>query len=280
MGLFKNIIGIMGNALNIGGPASGAVQLKNNSGTLEARSFDGSALTNVNAANATSDTHLVTRLDLKHAAGIEVSFGFDGGSPPAAGTNTGGYGMCGKSGGSYTAGDIVYDSGTALQAVTILTGQKITTSVAVSGTGYTVTTIQNGVYAATGVSPNVWSLRGDGTGSNTGTVLTIGPLTVGTSATTDSTTSIPNGATVKKVWLNVTTPYSAGTKIAITVNGSTPQTIMATTDNVATLADTYTVEQVTAITSSSTGHVRTSVNGSPGAGACTVMVDYITAGQA
>lgn len=279
MGIFSNLLGTMSSFFQLGGPAG--PRLNDNSGVVEAKTSDGAAYANINAANAVADTSVTTQLDLKHMAGIEVAFGFDGGTPPSAGGNTGKYGMCGKTGGSYTAGDIIYDTGSALQAITVLSGAKITTSVAVSGSGYTVTTIQNGLYNLVSASPNVWSLRGDGNGTGTGYMQVLGPLSVGTSATTDSTTSIPSGATILKTILNVTTPYSGGATIAATVNGSTPVTIMATGDNTATSAGVY-VDDGTpiAIGGSNTGHVRVSVNGSPGAGASTLTVQYITAGLA
>ncbi len=95
---------------------------------------------------------------------------------------------------------------------------------------------------------------------------------VGTAASTSSVTSIPAGAFVSSCFLDVDTPYSAGTTLSIGRTGSLAL-LMATTDNDPTLAVQYQADQDTAWGASPLPIVVT-LTGAPAAGACEVVVDY------
>ena len=91
-------------------------------------------------------------------------------------------------------------------------------------------------------------------------------------ATQDSTTLIPGAAQVALARLVVTTPYSGGATISIGQMGSIAL-LQATTDNLATVANTYNVEQDTAWGGIDLA-IRTTINGTPAAGAGFVIVFY------
>ncbi len=113
-------------------------------------------------------------------------------------------------------------------------------------------------------------LGGDG-GSNT--VLSI-RIAIGTGASQSSVTSIPSGAYVLDCMLQVDTPYSPGTTIAIGQTG-TPALLQATTDNSPTVAGAYEAPQNTAWGGAPLP-VLVTIAGAPGAGAGSVVVQYTT----
>jgi hypothetical protein len=270
--VFSNLIGTMKSYFGIGGP--GGIRINNNSGVAEAKNSAGTGYINITAANAAIDANLVTRTDVKNMALVAIGFCFDGASPPSPGANTGLYGMCGKTGGSYTAGDIVYDPGSvALLAITVFVNQLITTNIAVTGAGYTVTLFTNFLYVATSTGPNVWAARGDTGGNDTGYTKEI-LVSVGTSATTDSTKTIPNTAYVNDVILLVSTPYTASATIAVHVQGSSPVLVMDTTDNDPQVAGTYANNNLVTGVSTNGGVVRVTIANSPIAGVSKVLVRY------
>lgn len=96
--------------------------------------------------------------------------------------------------------------------------------------------------------------------------------TITNAATQDSTTLIPGIAQVVLARLIVTIPYSSGATISIGQMGSIAL-LQATTDNLATVANTYNVEQDTAWGGIDLA-IRTTINGTPAAGAGFVIVFY------
>lgn len=71
------------------------------------------------AEAGTNNTKMMTPLREKQArtkaaAVVKIGFAFAGSSPPSPGANTGEYGYCTSTGGSYTVKQIVYDNGTEL----------------------------------------------------------------------------------------------------------------------------------------------------------------------
>jgi len=266
MGLFKNITGIMGNLFRIGGPSG--PNIKNNSGVLEIKNTGDSAFTKLRAlqiqsSNSVNDIPVLLDL-MGHVPLIEFSFA--GSSAPSAATNTAKFGFCHTTGGSYSVGDVVYDDGSTLTKINFV--RAIFTTSAVSGT---VSLQQNGVYTGSGSS---WTLKGDGAATDTGFVKVIKIAYAYSDSSVDSTTSIPAGEKIFKVINSVTTAFngSAPTLLA-QVNGSTPLTIMATTESSLTSANQYEVETVADVESSNAGTVRlTIIPDSSTAGAGNVYV--------
>jgi len=110
-------------------------------------------------------------------------------------------------------------------------------------------------------------------GSTPGAVTRI-RFAVGVGASQSSVTSIPAGAVVSRVVLDVTTPYSGGATISVGQTGSAAL-LMATGDNTPQTGALYEAEQDTPWGGSALP-VLVTVGGAPGAGAGTVTVDYCT----
>ena len=90
-------------------------------------------------------------------------------------------------------------------------------------------------------------------------------------ATVDSATSPPASAIVSRATLNVTTPYSAGTTIAIGDDGGTVDLYMATGENDAEAANLYSKTQETTGVAVA---IQATITGAPAAGAGFVSVWY------
>lgn len=269
MGLFSNITGVISNLFKIGKDETLAV--KNNAGVAEFRNGADNAYASARAKELQSGfgmNDVVAALDLKGYMPL-IEFSFTGASAPSAGTNTGKFGFCHTAGGSYSAGDVVYDNGTSMVKLQVVTG--LTTTSAVTGT---ISLIANGLYAKEGSS---FVLKGDGTGSTTGVerVVTI-PLAYNSSATVDSTTSIPDGAVVSRVECVVGTAFNGTSPtVAVVVNGSTPLTVMATSDNNLKTANQYETLEVKSVGATNAGVVRLNYTASSSTtGAATVYVFY------
>lgn len=271
MGLFSNITGVISNLFKIGKDESLAV--KNNSGIAEFRNGADNAYAVLRAKELQSGFGLndtVTALDAKGIVPL-VEFSFTGASAPAGGANSNKFGFCHTAGGSYSTGDVVYDNGTALVKVVLVSGVMTTTAI----TG-TISLVANGMYAKEGSS---YVLKGDGTGATTGVQRVIAlPLVFGSSATVDSSTSLPNGTVVNRVEVAVSQAFNGTSPtLAVVVNGSTPLTVMATTDNNLKTANQYETLEVKTVGATNAGVVRLNYTASSSsAGAATVYVFYAT----
>lgn len=271
MDLFKKIKGTIESIFHIGvaGPA-----IKNNSSVLEVRN---SGDTDFNKARAlriqTSPglNDIGTLIDLMMKV---IQFSFDGASAPAAGTNTGKFGFCHTTGGSYTAADVVYDDGSNLLLMPRESCKIIITTDAVTGT---VSLNADGIYGWEGAA---YVLKGDGAATDTGMLKVIALDIVFGSGNVDSTTSIPDGASVVRSIVRVATLFNGtAPTVAVTVQGSSPVTLMATGDSNLKLANQYEVEEVIPIGETGTGVVRAAVTpDSSSAGAAKVLVFYTSPG--
>lgn len=269
MGLMTNILGTLSQLFKIGGKSG--IAIKNNSGVAEIKNAGDSAFATLRAAQVGASPNLSDVVTYLDAAGMNanIEFAFAGASAPSAGANTGKFGFCHTSGGSYTAGDVVYDDGTAL--IKINTVKKLTTTSAITGT---ISLIANGSYAKEGSS---FVLKGDGSGTSTGMVQAIELAYTFGSTTVDSTTNVPNGARVVRVENVVGTAFNGTSPtVAVTVNGSTPVTIMATTESDLTTVNQYESLAITDIAAANEGKARLTVSGgSATTGAGKVLVFYV-----
>jgi hypothetical protein len=270
MSNFKDLKGIFGSLFQFrlgSGP-----QVKDNSDVIEFR-------------NAADDNYVIGRvLRLGTSPGINdiatkidsetkvIEYSFAGATPPSAGDNTGKYGFCHTTGGSYTAADVIYDTGAALLVVPRASCKIIATNTsAVSGT---VSLNASGVYAWVSTA---YILVGDGSSAQANTLQAIKvAITHATGATADSTATIPDGAVVVRVICDVTTLFNTAATVAVTANGSSPVTLMSTAQNDLTKANQYEVEDAVAITSTGAGVVRcTYTDNSASAGAADIYVFYV-----
>lgn len=274
MSIFTDFIGTMSSFFQIGGTSGG--RIKNNSSGLEAKDSSDSNFIAFRAkflASGGTLNDLATMLDLKGRC-PNVEYDFAGGSPPDAGDNTNKFGFCHTTGGIYTAGDVIYDTGSLLIVCPFAT--TITTKTAITGT---ISMIANGLYA---IDAGTWTLKGDGGAASTGFVKFVEvPFTYnsGTSGVNESTVSIPDGARIVGADTIVTTAFDGTAPTAsINIQGSSPVTVQSTTGNNLKVVNQYKSQAIIQIGSTGAGLVRVTVvpDGSA-AGVGIAYVWYVTA---
>ena len=99
-------------------------------------------------------------------------------------------------------------------------------------------------------------------------------ITVGTT-TASSTTAIPEGAIIKSVVTSVATAYSSGATAQVLVNGSTPLVVQDTNETDLTATNVYESQPYANILAANAGTIEVVIAGSPSAGSCTVLVEYV-----
>ena len=275
MDLLQKIKGTVNSYFQIG--LTNIIRLVNTSGILEIKDGSGALIyarvksinDNVSTPNLTD---VGTYIDVIGRT-VALGFSFAGGSAPSAGTNTGKFGFCHTSGGSYTAGLVYYDTGSTLLLVRNVGFLANPTGSAITGT-VSLNALSSNVWNGT-----AWINVGDGVGSSsTGNMLValidFDYTDIGSNV--ETTTSIPDGAIIHEVKLKVNTLFNATTPTAqVTINGSSPVTVMATTDNDLTVANEYVNLEDTKITSTGAGVVRLTLAGTGGsAGAGYLLVMY------
>lgn len=271
MGLVDKIIGTSSDTFQVG--LTGNVVQTNTDGlAVIDESSNPKNLTVARPQGSNQDVHAATYLDVKERI-LLIEFSFAGGTPPAGGANTGKYGFCHTSGGSYNAGQVYLDDGVSLVAVTINKMHELASTSLVTGT---VSLIANGLYVAQAASaPYSWTLKGDGTGTVTGMPKMV-KVTVSSSAGNfDSTTSIPSGARILRVYTNVTSVYDGAATIAVRINGGTPLTVQATTENRPNKVNLYATTPWADVAGANAGVVRVVLGGTPTTGAADVVVEYV-----
>lgn len=277
MGVFKKIAGIVGDffLLGIGSTAHG---IKDHADGVQVTDNAGSASANAVVARpqgANQDIHASTYLDTKERV-IDIEFSFNGGAAPAPGTNTGKYGICHTSGGGYSAGTIYLDDGAALTAIPMY--KMMMSSPRASFTG-TVSMDADALYMAeSGAAPWTWTKKASD--ADLGDTLSIKvPFTFASmGGNVNSTTSIPDGATVIRSSVVVTTPFSGGANPTATVlsHGTLDTTLQATTDNNLKAAHQYDVVDDILIAATHGGPVRVTLGGTATAGVGYALVEYTT----
>lgn len=263
MGLWHAIYGTMRSFFQIGGPSGPG--LKRSSGELQVRNNIDNAFANLQVARATVDVHAATYLDVKERIFL-IEFSFDGASPPTPGTNTGKYGICHTDGGSYSAGAIYLDTGAILADVVVYKRSVLMTTTTVTGT---VSLVANGVYIAqSSVAPHAWTLKGDGSPASVGLVRSV--QVNFTTASASSTTNIPTGSTVLRVYTNVASAFDTGT-IAVKVGSLVVQ---STDLNDPTTPGLYFNDSMASISSGDV--VNVTISGGPISGAGSAVVEFVS----
>jgi len=256
--------------LGIGGP-----QLKNNGGVIEARNAADSGFAVVRGGAPVGQTDLVTKLYADSLSKpLIVTAQFDGNNVLPSNTSSLHYIVVSTTGANGIIGEVLYDDGSNTGTVTRLSAVNgRTIAVTVSLSGGTVQFDPDSIYQwdADGSSGTTqWVKIGD-IGSVTGAVREI-RYTINNSATQDSVSLIPANACIVSAEVSVTTPYSGGGTIAVGQPGNTTL-LQATTDNNPQSANIYQVPGDIAWGGSGLV-VRTTVGGSPAAGAGVVIVRY------
>jgi hypothetical protein len=278
MSLFSKLRGIMGNLFQIDGPEGN--NIKSVSGAFEFLDPAGTtAFVKARMADVpTSSSTLKDGVNLLMARGriALIEFSFDGGGVvPSPGDNTNKFGICHTTGGGYTAGQVVFDTGTALQVLPDEVACHLTTTTAISGS---VSMIANGLYAREGAS---WVMKGDVVAAYTGLVKSIEVPYAYTDDGTPklSTASIEAGSRVLRAWNKVKVVFNSGTpSVIVDINGPvTDEVLMAAGDSKVKKLNTYLVEEIVEIDADRAGPVRVTVDKSgSGAGNGIIVVEYVT----
>jgi hypothetical protein len=268
MGMFSKIAGTLSAFFQVGGPSSPG--LNANGTALETKNSGNSAFAVHRGASPVGDNDFATKAYVDKTANkpIPATLQFNGNSALPTNSGTEQWYVVTTTGTNATIGQLLWDDGSGSGTVSVLsavTGNTIITSAAL--TGGTVSLSATSMYvwngaAWTNVSPSV-----------SGALFEI-RMAVTNAASQSSATAIPANANVRRVALDVQTPYSAGTTISIGQTGSA-SLLMGTGDNTATLANVYEASQDTGWGASSLA-VLVTVAGAPAAGAGFVVVEYTT----
>jgi hypothetical protein len=251
-------------SLGLGGP-----QLKNNAGVIEHRNAGDSAFAVTRAAGPVGDNDLATKLYVDTiAAPTIVTAQFNGGGALPANTAVEHFYVVTTAGANGAIGELIWDDGTNVgNTVRIAAAARmIVTTVALVG----------GTITFAADTPYVWDVAGSswvnvGPSSLSGAVREI-RTAITNAAAQNSATLIPANAIVLDAQLDIVTPYSAGATISVGQAGSV-SLLQLTTDNLATVAGLYEVEQDTAWGAAALA-VLVTVTGAPAAGAGFVVVRY------
>jgi hypothetical protein len=266
MSLWSKIRGTIETAFQIGlnGP-----QWNNNSGNLEARNSGNSAFTIVRGASPVGDNDLTNKqyVDTITTRTV-VAVQFNGNNALPTNSATEQFYVVTTSGSTANIGTLIWDDGSGSGNATILAAapRSIITTVALTG----------GTISFAADSQYFWD-TGSSSWINIGGTAVSGSLRVTRHAITNaasqsSTAVLPANAVVRSAMLDIVTPYSAGATITVGQTG-TPALLMATTDNLATVAGQYESMQDTAWGASALA-VLITVAGSPTAGAGYCVVHY------
>jgi hypothetical protein len=232
------------NSFGIGGPSG--PKLHNTSGNIELRDTTDVNLATGRAARIIASgaaiSDLPTLLDLMGNLAV-IEFAFDGATPPDAGDNTAKFGFVHTTGGGFTAGQVVYDTGTALLLLPTEVAKHLTTALTVTGT---ISLINNGLYSLDNGS---WILKGDGNATSEGTLRVVEVAYSHADTTKSSTTAIPTGARIVRVSNNVMISFAGGTgarTLQVVIDGATIDTeILAVADSdLSAAAENYVKEAV------------------------------------
>ncbi|UCG53156.1 MAG: hypothetical protein JSW58_06280, partial [Candidatus Latescibacterota bacterium] len=241
--------------------AAGALEVRNK----DDDGYDQFRIDHIRASNTLFDAINVLNLQGRIA---DIEFSFDGASAPSPGSNTGSFGFCHTTGGSYTAGQIVYDDGTALLLMPIAVARNLTTRSAISGT---ISFNANCHYVLQGSS---WVLKG--IAPDLGVEHIIRMDYDFNDTVLSSTSVIPDGAMVTRVQNKVETAFnSAAPSLLLEVDGTVDVTIFAAADNNQKKEDEYEDREIKEIGASNEGPVRLTLDAdSAPAGAGFVIIEY------
>jgi hypothetical protein len=269
----EKISGFIGSVFQwgVGGP-----KIKANAGAFDHRNAADSAYAIVRGATPVGDNDLVTKFyadTLEKPTIIKRQADCSAALPPNTGVR--GFVVVSTAGTGAAIGDILYDNGTSSGTMSIVAateGRCLAVTVALSGGTATFTADSIYIWDLQGPS---WLKIGD-IGSVTGAIRMI-RYTITNAASQDSASTIPASCRVVRSRLEITTPYSAGATISIGQAGALAA-FMATTDNdpvAATANDAFEVPQDT-VSNVSALVIRTTIAGSPAAGAGIVTIWYVS----
>lgn len=270
MSVRKRIIGTIEQEWQIG---LEGIKFKNES-DIEAGLYldDGATLAPILIGEPSKQSHAATRKYVRERV-IRLSWNFDGGDVGTGtnpGDNTGFYGVCHTSGGSYNAKQVYYDNGSSFEAISHEEGRiGINTGGDFSGTGLSMSEDHIYLWDSEG---SAWITIGPIAASAEGALKSV-VVTVGTAATADSTNNVPSGSIVHRAELKITTVYPVGATISLGSPTSAAK-YMATDENKPQKDDHFIVDQMQDISASEV--LRATIGNSPASGAGKAIVVFST----
>lgn len=266
----SNLLGTLKTAWEIGKTA--IIRLVNNSGVLEIRDTAGTTWKAIRALAIQSSNTINDIPTLLDTQAKVILFDFDGASAPAAGTNTGKYGFCHTTGGANTQNDVVYDDGASLLVVARESCKLIITTDAISGD---VSLNEDGIYGWEGAA---YVLKGDGASTDTGFLKCIKIAGTHASGVVSSTTSVPVNAFITKSIVKVTEAFDgAAPTLLLQIDGASPTTIEATTENNLKIVADYIKDETFFIDTGFNGVLKaTFTPDSSTTGEATILIYYMT----
>jgi hypothetical protein len=265
--LWSKIRGTIETAFQIG---LGGPQLKNNSGAIDVRNSGDSAYAIVRGATPLANNDLATKAYVdQNSKPFPVGLQFNGNNPLPSNSSTEQFYVVSTTGANATIGQILWDDGSNTGTVTVLaalSGRLIGTTASLSGG--TVTFLADALYMWDSGASTWFNVSASASSGSTREIR----LPITNAASQSSASQIPANAYVVDARLSITTPYSGGATISLGYSGSTTA-FMLTTDNLATVAGIYQVEQDTSVGGSPVALLVT-VGGSPAAGAGAAIIQY------
>lgn len=271
MSIFKKIRGTIETIWQIGrsGP-----NIKDNSGVVEIKNSDDSALAVIRFATPVADTDGVNKLYADSIVKpVRILRQADCTSALPNNTAVRGWVVVSTAGTGAVIGDLLYDDGSSTGTMSIVAkveGRVIATTDALAGGTATFDADSVYIWDEDG---SAWVKIGD-IGSLTGAIREI-RYVLDTTASQDSASQIPANARLVSSDVKITTPYSGGATITVG-STSTATLCQAATDNNPQAAATYSVEHEDTAWEGTASVVRTAISGTPGAGAGVCTVRYCT----
>jgi len=268
MSLLSKIRGTIETIFQIGlaGP-----QVKNNAGAVELRNSADTGFAIARAASPVGANDLATKqyVDTLFSRTV-VALQFNGGSALPSNSATEQFYVVTTSGANATIGQLLWDDGSGSGTVVVLAAKAQMIITAAAFSGGTVTLAADSAY--------IWDTTSTQWVNAAGATPLSAPRRVVKFALTNaasqsSASTIPANAIVYAVRVRVTTPYSAGATLSVGQTGST-SLLMATTDNLATVANTYALDDIDVSWGASALAVLVTVGGTPAAGAGFCVVEY------
>ena len=268
MSLFKKLRGTLETIFQLGkqGP-----QLKNSSGIVQIRNSDDTAFAKLQAAAPEGDNDAVTlKYFTTYKGSVKIADQADCSTALPDNTAARRYLVVTTPGNGAAIGDLLFDDGSGsgtMEIIVAAEGRTIAVTDALSGGQVTFDPDSFYIWDA---DTSAWIKIGD-IGSVTGARRVV-RYTINNAATQDSNNEIPANARILAASVEITTPYSAGGTITIG-RASSAALLQDTGDNDPQAANAYESDQDTAWGGTAAA-VRTTVGGSPAAGAGVVKVEY------
>jgi hypothetical protein len=264
MNLFQRLQGIINTFFQIGGPAAPGIANNNNDGTLQVRNATNTGFAVLQGATPVTPNDLANKSYVDNIfKPIVVSAQVIAPSALIANTGTEKWTVVTTAGtgaaAAYTLGAILWDNGTSVGNVTVITpviGDEIVTTAAFTGGVISFVANSNYLWAST----STWILLATNTPG--ATIMLQMVLAAGTNS---STTLLPSGAVVSRCDVVITTGLGAAGTVSVGQAGD-PTRFQATTDNTATVVGIYEAEQSTSAIANAAVLVTTAGTFAPGAG--------------